>query len=187
MLTAAGSDGASFFIPRIIAEREGLTPGDSLSEPQAEQIRNISERYLCKQKIFDALSRRDHSRREIVQKLRLKKFRPEIYEDLLDAFEQENLINDRRFAENFIQSRLRNNPEGAVMLRQRLAVKGISREIVQDIMEKFVDEVVLWDACLRVGDKLSRTKDGDKLRDAMLRKGFSWGMVKAYIKGYEYL
>ncbi len=186
-LIVASPDGASFFIPKAIALQEGLSSGDILSEFRAEELKQRSEQYLCKQKIYDSLSRRDHSRKEIEQKLRLKKFRPDVYEDILNLFEEEKLIDDQRFAENFIQSRLRNHPEGATMLRQRLALKGISREIVRDVMEEYVDDLALWDACCRVGEKLSRTKEGDKLRDAMLRKGFSWGMVKAYLRGDEYL
>ncbi len=186
-LIVASPDGASFFIPKKLAEHYGLIPEQELSQKQAEQLKTASEHYLCKQKIFDTLSRRDHSRREVVQKLRLKEFKPETYEPLLDKFEEQNLLNDQRFAENFVQSRLRNNPEGVGMLRQRLRAKGISQDIIRGVLEELVDEVVLWDACQRAGEKLRRTKQGDKLRDALLRKGFSWGMVKAYLKGDEYL
>jgi len=51
------------------------------------------------------LTRRDHSRRELHQKLQLKGFPPAEISPTLDRLQQDNLLNEERFITSFIRSR----------------------------------------------------------------------------------
>ncbi len=177
----ADSEGVSFFVPKALATQLGIGEGQTFAQEETEALRAKANHHLCKAKIYDYLSRRDHSRREVEQKLRLKGFDSATYDNLLDAFEEQGLLDDQRFAENLVRRRLRTNPEGPGMLKQRLYAKGIDRKIIATVLDNLLNDEVIWEACCTVGDKLSRRKEGNKLRDAMLRKGFRWDMVRAYL------
>ena len=74
---------------------------------------------------MDLLARREHSRRELKQKLK-KRFNDEgLIDEQLDRLAEENLQSDERFAESFLRQRL-SRGHGPVRIRQEMRQKGIS-------------------------------------------------------------
>ncbi len=74
---------------------------------------------------MDLLARREHSRRELQQKL-LKRFKaPELVEEQLDRLAAENLQSDSRYAGSFLRQRL-GRGHGPMRIRQERRQKGIS-------------------------------------------------------------
>ena len=66
------------------------------------------------------LSMREHCRKELETKLRTKGYNAGEIEAALDRLEEENFLSDARYAEVFIRSRLRKNPEGKEIMIMRL-------------------------------------------------------------------
>ena len=52
------------------------------------------------------LARREHSRYELAMKLRQRKIEPEVYEPVLDEYEEEGWLSDERFAEVYTRQRV---------------------------------------------------------------------------------
>lgn len=74
---------------------------------------------------MDLLSRREHSRRELKQKLR-KRFEDEnLIDQQLDRLSEENLQSDSRYAESLLRQRI-NRGQGPIRIRQEMRQKGIS-------------------------------------------------------------
>jgi regulatory protein len=74
---------------------------------------------------MDLLARREHSRRELRQKL-LKRFKtPELIDAQLDRLTEENLQSDSRYAGSFLRQRI-SRGYGPVRIRQEMRQKGIS-------------------------------------------------------------
>lgn len=74
---------------------------------------------------MDLLARREHSRRELRQKL-LKRFSDtELVEAQLDRLAEENLQSDARYAESFLRQRI-SRGHGPMRIRQEMRQKGIS-------------------------------------------------------------
>ena len=71
------------------------------------------------------LSVREHTRKELETKLSAKGYQKEDMKEALDRLEEENMLNERRFCESYIRSRLRKNPEGKTIIIQRLIEKGV--------------------------------------------------------------
>ena len=76
-------------------------------------------------KAMDLLARREHSRRELKQKL-LKRFGDgDLIDQQLDLLAEENLQSDARYAESFLRQRI-NRGYGPNRIRQEMRLKGIS-------------------------------------------------------------
>ena len=83
---------------------------------------------------MDLLARREHSRRELRQKL-LKRFKdPERVELQLDLLAEENLQSDARYAESFLRQRI-SRGHGPMRIRQEMRQKGISDTGISAAME----------------------------------------------------
>lgn len=74
---------------------------------------------------MDLLARREHSRRELKQKLKKRFNDEELIETQLDRLVEERLQSDQRFAESFLRQRI-NRGHGPMRIRQEMRQKGIS-------------------------------------------------------------
>nr|WP_240500220.1 regulatory protein RecX [Halioglobus japonicus] len=84
---------------------------------------------------MDLLARREHSRRELKQKL-LKRFKADdLIETQLDRLIEDNLQSDARYAESFLRQRM-NRGHGPMRIRQEMRQKGISDSEIALAMEE---------------------------------------------------
>ena len=83
---------------------------------------------------MDLLARREHSRRELRQKL-VKRFRDDAQIDAqLDRLAQEKLQSDQRFAESFVRQRV-GRGYGPLRIRQEARQKGLDDSEIASAME----------------------------------------------------
>lgn len=85
-------------------------------------------------KIMDFLARREHSSKEIYQKLENKVELLDILKQEIKKLEEEGLINNERFAEQYIYSRS-SKGFGPVRIRVELIKKGVDENIFQDSIQ----------------------------------------------------
>lgn len=84
---------------------------------------------------MDLLARREHSRSEIVEKLKRKY--PEStqhFDEVLDQLEQDGLLSDERFAEAYTRYR-RARGFGPLLVRQELRGKGIDATLLESVID----------------------------------------------------
>ena len=74
---------------------------------------------------MDLLARREHSRRELKQKLKRRFGDETLIDEQLDTLAGENLQSDTRYAESFVRQRI-NRGHGPLRIRQEMRQKGIS-------------------------------------------------------------
>ncbi|MGB2600275.1 MAG: regulatory protein RecX [Candidatus Omnitrophota bacterium] len=121
------------------------------------------------------LSLRQRSEYEIDERLKGKGYGERARKRLLDLLKKDGLVNDLKFAEAWIDSRLRSNPKGKRALKEELKSKGIQKEIIeQAFTEKAsqLDERTM--AAELIKKKLSKSKPGiekGKMFQYLLRRG----------------
>jgi regulatory protein len=76
------------------------------------------------------LARREHSRRELHDKLLKKGCAEEIAAETVKRLEQERLVSDDRFMESLIQAR-RNRGYGPLRIQKELQEKGVTTEAIE--------------------------------------------------------
>jgi len=77
---------------------------------------------------LDLLSRRDHFRHELVEKLRARNFLANEIEDSIARCEQLDLLNDQRVAHRFVEVRAADRGWGPHRLAAELRQRGLSAE-----------------------------------------------------------
>jgi regulatory protein len=81
-----------------------------------------------------ALARRDHSMAELEAKLRNKGFSPGVVAQVIDRLEKARYLDDRRFAERWAESAVRNGRGYGPRLRLELTRRGVPREIIGEVL-----------------------------------------------------
>ena len=93
---------------------------------------------------LDALARRDYASEDLRRKLLEKGYDAVVIGPLLDALRAEKLLDDRRYAENFVSYHAARG-QGPLRVRAELRRHGLEGELVEGCLDAFPD----WVAQLR--------------------------------------
>lgn len=174
-------EGSPFFIPKSLLLEFSLPfyeDGQEVYEDELAELRKVNECYLCRKKGLDLLARREHSRFELLVKLKQRKFSPFAINNTLEYLVSKNYLSDTRFCESFISSRLKKG-EGKFLILQRLQQKGISINFSKKIFEDIVtqeDEIL---SCLKAYEKIrAKTVEKEIIQLKLQKKGFSSSIIK---------
>ena len=128
------------------------------------------------------LSRREHTRKEINNKLKKKAEDPSLLNTVLDALEEEHLQSDERFMESYTRMRAKRG-YGPVRIKQELREKGVGADdIVQVINSPEYDwcELAIEARHKKFGvDKARDAKEKAKQMNFLQYRGFTSEHIKA--------
>lgn len=138
-------------------------------------------------KCADLLSRRDHSIKELRDKL-LKTVDGNSADKAIDKFIEMGYLDDAKFAQNYAEHLLKNKNFSENHIKQELYYKGIDREIISNVIADL--EVDNIQAIVNIINKsyLNKLKaDGgkNKVINALMRKGFSYSDIKSALYEIE--
>ena len=123
---------------------------------------------LIYNKSLDLLSRREHSRKEIKDKLRLRFDNNDLIQKAVSKLETNNLINEQRFAEAYTRSRKRKG-FGPLRINHELLSKGIKDSISNQI----ISEEGPWnEAAKKVFDKKFKNGPSTEIKETLKQKNF---------------
>lgn len=131
-------------------------------------------------KCADFLSRRNHSTKELKEKL-LKTVDEKSAEKAIDKFIELGYINDEKFAQEYAEHLFSKKNYSIAHIRAELTKKGISKDISDAVIQSF--EYDPQDAIIRIINKtyyrkLNEENGKQKVTAALMRKGFSYGDIK---------
>ena len=118
------------------------------------------------------LAIREHSSREIHDKLISKGYGKDEVDDAISRLIDEHSLSDERYAASSIRSRLRRNPEGRMVLRMRLREKGVPSDIAEKALSDSWDNEEYLPFLRTYMESLVRKKGEAGARAMLLRKGF---------------
>ena len=127
----------------------GLRLEQELLSDQLEQLRSEEAEQQAVDRALNYLSYRPRSREEVRRYLRRKETPPEIIEAALERLDRLDFVNDRTFAGFWIESREQFSPRGARALKNELRMKGVERDIVDELVNDEQDQ----ERALRAGRK----------------------------------
>jgi len=167
-------------VSALIVLQMGLRVGQELSPDQLGQLHEEEALQQTTNRVLNFLSFRPRSREEVRRYLRKKETPPELIDAVMQRLEDLDLINDQAFTEFWVESRERSNPKGAQALKNELRMKGVKRELVDELVTDEQDE----ERALRAGRKkaamLARQSEMDfktfraRLGPFLQRRGFSY-------------
>ncbi len=118
----------------------GLRLQQEISPDQLEQLQSEEAEQRAVDRALNYLSYRPRSREEVRRYLRRKETPPEVIEAALARLDHLDFVNDRTFSGFWIESREQFSPRGARALKNELRMKGVEREIVDEMVNEEQDE-----------------------------------------------
>lgn len=163
----------------------GLTVGQELSDQDVIRIVEAESNEKAYLRALDYLARRDHSEIELRRKLALKGFSEDQIGHAVERVRELGYLNDRVFAENWIQSQSRFRPRSARMLRYELKLKGVPDQVISKSLAGVDDD----GAALACAEKYSRRLAGldessfrNRLSAYLARRGFSYETIRKTVR-----
>jgi len=111
----------------MTAERGGSNVPDGGGDPGREVADALK-------KVYRSLSRRARSGWEIRQFMESKGISPQAQEAVLLHLTEQNLLNDEKFARDWVEERKRLKPMGRIRLRHELQEKRIAPAIIEQVL-----------------------------------------------------
>ena len=98
----------------------------------------------CYQSAIGYLARREHSRLELINKIRRKPFSEDVdLASLCDDLEESNYLSNKRFSEMFVRSRV-SRGQGEIKISYELRQRGVNEELIESaLQEEGADWLVL--------------------------------------------
>ena len=131
---------------------------------------------------MDLLARREHSRLELYQKLKQKKFEPNIINTELDKLSNEGLQSDERFAEAFLRSRI-DKGKGPNIILSELLQRGVDELLISNVLESISEGQWCEVAYETMNKKLGNESELDydkqlKLMKFLNNRGFTRSQIE---------
>jgi len=172
----------------VIVLQVGLRLEQELSPEQLEQLHSEEIEQRAVDRALNYLSYRPRSREEVRRYLRRKETPPEIIETALERLDRLDFVNDRTFAGFWIESREHFSPRGARALKNELRMKGVERDVVDELVNDEQDE----ERALRAGRKKAMTLVNtpnidyatfrNRLGSFLQRRGFGFQVVTKTVR-----
>lgn len=134
-------DQSSYILDNYVLASNDLKENQEISEEKLQEILFDSDLKRAKEKAFCILELRDHSKFELVSKLK-KFFSENIAVAAADKMQDLNLINDANFSKKFARELLLSKHFSKYRAKFELSKKGISSDLIEETLEDFeVDEI----------------------------------------------
>ena len=135
----------------------------------------LDEPKAIRLKIMDFLSRREHSSREILNKMSNRVESKEMLLDSIKELVDDGLLSDERFAESYFQSR-KNKGYGPLRIRNELKQRGIGDQLFFTLSNEVNWSKYALEALRKKinGDLPTEIKDVLKLKRFLNYRGFDF-------------
>jgi regulatory protein len=174
------SGGRFFTVPESGAEI--LLPGTALADEDITRLSRIDQYLRGKDKAFRMLAIRSRSRHELDKSLAGLEIAPEIRGGILEELRELGLVDDERFAREFIGARADLKRLGPHRLKFELRKLGVAPGIVERALEDAFpsgrQEELAWIAVRKkLGTRSPDERDVRRVSDFLKRKGFDYGVI----------
>lgn len=167
----------------------GLKIEQELSEEKVKEIVQKAEFQKTLDKLLNFASLRPRSIKEIELWFKRKRVHESIWKSLFNRLKRLNLIDDEKFAKWWVEQRLQFRFKSKRELIQELRLKGINKEIIEQVLsETVVDEIKMAKKLLE--KNMYKYKNFDKftakrkMREYLARKGFNWETIKRVVDDF---
>jgi regulatory protein len=172
----------------LIVLQLGLQVGQELTPTLLDQLRSEEALQKAVDRALNYLSFRPRSREEVRRYLRRKETPPELVASVMERLDRLDLVNDHAFASFWIDSREQFSPRGSHALKNELRMKGVEREVVDELVNDEKDEERALLAARKKAFSLIRIPDIDyatfrtRLGSFLQRRGFGYEIVTRTVR-----
>lgn len=177
------------YIHSEIIRKYNVAKGMELSEEEADRLIYENDLRRARERALYLMETRDHSYRELFDKLE-KNYSEDICFEVCNRLAEIGVINDRRYAEKLCRQLFEVKKLGRYRVRQEMRLKGLGSEIIEEAMENFSEEDEPFERLEKLVEQkyeryLTDRKGVEKVRNALARKGYSFGEIKEVLDLYD--
>jgi regulatory protein len=183
------SDGSCFFVSEQDLRDENISPVELIPDFTFTKavIQRLQDGWLRRQvqeKALSLLARAPHSAFSLRMKLLKRGYDSPKIEQTLSWLTKKGYLDDSRFAESWLRSRIERRAEGRAVLVAGLLRKGLTREVAERVVNSFVTERVEYENAAKALDKMRRqgVTDQDKLMRKLRTRGFSFPLIRKVLQ-----
>ncbi len=182
-------DGEYWYILDVeIIASVNLTEGMEVSEAFLEELLRRAQVRKARERALYLLSYRDHSRKELVDKL-LQSVDEDIALQTADKMEEFGYLNDERYARKLARDCMQRKKLGDRRTRFELQKKGVSRAVIDQVLMELEDEIDPREQLRELVERkyaryLTDRKGMQKVTNALARLGHSYGDIRAVLQEY---
>jgi len=170
-----------------IAYKYNLEKNMEIDEEYIDNVLKAEEQDRANNYAIKLLSYRWRSEKEIIDKMKEKGYEIDMIDSTIDYLYRQNLLNDKRFAETLARDKINLNKWGSYRIKQDLYMKGISKDIIDEVLEEYCDDE--YERAMKLAKKkITSYKKDDKnaiyrkLGGFLQRKGYSYDCVSRILK-----
>ena len=173
-------------LDREVFLRAGLRPGDQISDEELHQLILDSDARRAKEKALYLLEHRNHSKRELTEKIARTAASWEAAEAAAGQMEELGLVDYQAYARDRAREMFLRKRWGPLRVKQELRRKGIDGELIEELLEEYRqrDEGGLVAENVRavLETKYSGWREDEKQRRrafaALQRRGYSYEEIR---------
>jgi regulatory protein len=173
----------AFGLSRITAA--WLEIGQILTADEIRELKTADDFEVGYQQAIKYLSYRIRSEREVSDNLKKHNFSDEVIQAVLERLRRLQLVDDRQFAQVWVENRNEFRPRGQRALRMELRQKGIDDHIISEVLEDLDEETLAHQAAAKQSHKYSGLPWEDfrrKLLAFLARRGFHYGIAMPVVE-----
>ena len=172
----------SFGLSRITAA--WLQVGQELSRTKIAKLQAEDQREVAYMQALRFLDYRPRSRAELRKNLEKHAIPTDVITDVFKRLERSGLVNDERFAQDWVENRSEFRPRSRRALAFELHQRGLDDSAIEKALEGLNEEALAYQAAA----KQARRFEGLQLRDFsnklgsfLARRGFSYEVIKQVV------
>lgn len=168
----------AFGLARIVSA--WLQVGQKISDEKITDLQAEDEIETAYQMALKLFNYRDRSEHEVRKKLVDHKIDEDTITAVIQRLHKSEIINDSRFAAQWVANRTEFRPRSQRALRYELKHKGVSEEIISNILEMVDDEKACYDAAQKQWRKYKGLEWNDfrkRMVAFLSRRGFHYRLA----------
>lgn len=170
-----------------------LTRNKELNEEELEEILEFDNFAQGKALALYFLSFRARTSAEVKKYLYEHDIRGAQVEAVIDNLSKNDLINDKAYIENYIQGKIQMASTGPYQIKQKLAMKGLDSQKIDESLTLIFDEETQIDVAIKLAGKIVRQKSSQltlqqlkqKVIQHLTTKGFSYSISSVALESLE--
>lgn len=169
----------AFGLSRIVAA--WLQVGQELSDEKIAQLQAGDTHEVAYQRALNFLNYRPRSEAEVRRNLEEHHIPEQTICQVVERLKGNGLLNDERFAQNWIENRSEFHPRSRRALAMEMRQHGLDSETIDQALQDVDDEQLAYQAAVKQARKLKDLEWADfrmKLTSYLARRGFAYDSTK---------
>jgi regulatory protein len=178
------SNGDSLRVSEDLLVRFRLLKGKEVTEEMLAEIQKSAGYDIGLQQAMNYISFQLRSEKEVRTYLKDKEINLEDRHLVVKRLKEMNLIDDRSYGESYLRTQIRLGDKGPTVISQQLKQKGLSEEIIQEVLPLYTEEQQ-FDVGYHTAEKALRRFKGkshkemmQKLSMHLMQKGFRQPVIQ---------